>query len=144
MLRNFRKKPKWETQHYVGSKLQQYYWFQANEPMRKPNIRSSPRFKSGKHFIYNGIISYYSTRHSLMGATDEVHLRTETRVLLKKQRKKSLASVRFSKQIARSVQGMLDAVTPWQNNTGSPSFKKRYSKTEYNKKLKHSCKKSWL
>ena len=85
---------------------------QANEPMRKRNIRSSPRFKSGKHFIYNGIISYYSTRHSLMGATDEVHLRTETRVLLKKERKKSLASERFSKQIARSVQGMLDAVTP--------------------------------
>ena len=47
-----------------------------------------------------------------MGETDEVHLRTETRVLLKKQRKKSLASVKFSKQIARSVQGMLDAVTP--------------------------------
>ena len=47
-----------------------------------------------------------------MGATDEVHLRTETRGLLKKERKKSLASVRFSKQITISVQGMLDAVTP--------------------------------
>ena len=45
-----------------------------------------------------------------MGATDEVHLRTEIRVLLKKERKKSLASVRFSKQITISVQGMLDAV----------------------------------
>ena len=47
-----------------------------------------------------------------MGATDEVHLRTETRFLLKKERKKSLASVRFSKQITISVQDMLDAVTP--------------------------------
>ena len=45
-----------------------------------------------------------------MGAIDEVHLGTETRVLLKKERKKSLASVRFSKQIAISVCGMLDAV----------------------------------
>ena len=47
-----------------------------------------------------------------MGATDEVHLRTETQVLLKKERKKSRASVRFSKQITISVQGMFDAVMP--------------------------------
>ena len=79
-----------------------------------------------------------------MAATDEVHLRTETRVLLKKERKKSLASVRFSKQITISVQDMLDAVTPWQNNRGSSSLKKRYSKTEYNKEQKHNCKKSWF
>ena len=44
----------------------------CNTPMRKWNIRSSPRFKSGKHFVYYGIISYFSTRHSLMGATNEV------------------------------------------------------------------------
>ena len=62
--------------------------------------------------MHRGIISYCSTRHSLMGATDEVHLRTDTRVLLKKERKKTLASVRFSKQITISVQDMLDAVTP--------------------------------
>ena len=43
----------------------------ANE---KQTIRSSPRFRSGKHFIYNGIISYCSTRHSLMGTTDEVEV----------------------------------------------------------------------
>ena len=71
MLRNLEKSPS-KRQNITLERNYRNAMVQVNQLMRKQNIRSLTRLKSGKHLIYNGTIFYYSTRHSPMGATDEV------------------------------------------------------------------------